>query len=604
MPFRSRKKLGARSYQCYTQAALEQALNAMNNGTMSSREAERHFNVPRRTLLNKRNKKHSGRIGHPLALTEIEERHLVDVVIASAEYGSPLTTLEIRMLVKQYLDSRGVRVLFFPNDNLPSCEWVHAFLKRYKGVLTNRHCQNVKRARAANTEEIMEEYFENLKISLRDVEPQNIINYDETNLTDDPGSQKCVFRRGTKYPERYMNTTKSAISLMFAATASGERLPLYVVYKAERLYDRWVTGGPPQTFYNRSKSGWFDAAIFQDWFSKVVVPWAKRNTDAKVVIGDNLSSHINIEILRLCQRLRIKFVLLPPNSTGLTQPLDVGFYRPLKRAWRKILTDLKTRQPNINAVEKTIFPQLLTKLIEAIEPNFQKNICNAFRATGIHPIDPYEVLKKMPSERFKNRVSSEIDNALLSFLQQKKSGQTIKKGKKKLLNIKPGQSVQCEEFEEVSTSSEENTSEREGLEHSSDEEINDVEMSDMERNDSETAINHNNDELLQNSDDDDENINPELDLDPNNLKVGSFIVVQFPTKKIIRHFIGTILEMSQTDDIYTTKFLRKGVKGYSFPTIDDISDVSYVDIMKILSKPSMSRRGYYSFQGNLCAFNL
>lgn len=40
---------------------------------------------------------------------------------------------------------------------------------------------------------------------------------------------------------------------MFAATASGARLILYVVYQAERLYDRWVSGGLPRTFYNRSK---------------------------------------------------------------------------------------------------------------------------------------------------------------------------------------------------------------------------------------------------------------------------------------------------------------------------------------------------------------
>lgn len=112
MPFRNRKKLDARPYQRYTQAVLEQAVNAVNNG-MSSRDAEKQFKVPRRTILNKKKGKHAGQVGHPLALTEIEERHIVEVVIASAEYGSPLTTLEIRMLVKQYVDSRGIRVLFF-----------------------------------------------------------------------------------------------------------------------------------------------------------------------------------------------------------------------------------------------------------------------------------------------------------------------------------------------------------------------------------------------------------------------------------------------------------------------------------------------------------
>lgn len=128
-------------------------------------------------------------------------------------------------------------------------------------------------------------------------------------------------------------------------------------------------------------------------------------------------------------------------------------------------------------------------------------------------------------------------------------------------------------------------------------------MSDIEDNDIEADLNnHENKNLNTDFLDNIENIDPVLD--PINLKVGSFIVVQFPTKKTIRHFIGTILEISKTDDIFRTKFLRKSEKGYSFPVIDDISDVTFVDIMKILSKPTISRRGYYSFQGNMCSFNL
>ena len=47
---------------------------------------------------------------------------------------------------------------------------------------------------------------------------------------DDPGGIKGIFKRGTKYPERVMNFTKSLISIMFAGTASGILLPYYIVY--------------------------------------------------------------------------------------------------------------------------------------------------------------------------------------------------------------------------------------------------------------------------------------------------------------------------------------------------------------------------------------
>ena len=89
--------------------------------------------------------------------------------------------------------------------------------------------QNVKTDRARVTTGKLSEFYENLKVTLEGVPPQNIINYDETNLTDDPGKKKIIVRRGTKYPERVINTTKSSISIMFSGTASGHFMPPYVV---------------------------------------------------------------------------------------------------------------------------------------------------------------------------------------------------------------------------------------------------------------------------------------------------------------------------------------------------------------------------------------
>lgn len=38
--------------------------------------------------------------------------------------------------------------------------------------------------------------------------PENIYNFDETNLRDDPGVKKCIFKKGTKYCEKVQNTSK------------------------------------------------------------------------------------------------------------------------------------------------------------------------------------------------------------------------------------------------------------------------------------------------------------------------------------------------------------------------------------------------------------
>lgn len=90
---------------------------------------------------------------------------------------------------------------------------------------------NIHQKRAAITPNILEEFFTNAENDLRDVPIENIIN-----LTDHPGGTKLIFKRETKYAERIVNNNpKAAVSLMFAGTASGHLLPIYMVYKASQL---------------------------------------------------------------------------------------------------------------------------------------------------------------------------------------------------------------------------------------------------------------------------------------------------------------------------------------------------------------------------------
>ena len=104
-------------------------------------------------------------------------------------------------------------------------------------------------------------YFDELQVTLKDVEPAMIFKYDETNITDDPGQKKVVVRRGTRHLERIIDSSKSSTSVMFSGTADGTLLPPYVTYKAENLYDSWTENGPKGAIYNRSKSGWFTLEI-------------------------------------------------------------------------------------------------------------------------------------------------------------------------------------------------------------------------------------------------------------------------------------------------------------------------------------------------------
>ena len=62
--------------------------------------------------------------------------------------------------------------------------------------------------------------------------------------------------------------------------------------------------------YNHPRSGWFDTFCFQDWLDSLVVPYFCRQGDVvKVMLGDNLSSHVSDKVLDQCQIYNIRFIL-------------------------------------------------------------------------------------------------------------------------------------------------------------------------------------------------------------------------------------------------------------------------------------------------------
>ncbi|XP_072397988.1 uncharacterized protein [Diabrotica undecimpunctata] len=229
--------------------------------------------------------------------------------------------------------------------------------------------------------------------SLKGVAPSIVINYDETNLTNDPGAVKVVVRKGSKHAHRVMDTSKTSTSVMFSVAGDGTLLPPYIVYKAKHMYEGWADGGFSGARYNRTINGWFDSTTFEDWFLSIALPYFRNLEGSKVMIGHNLFSHLTVNVIEQCKNNGIKFVLLPSNSTDLLQPLDVAYFRPLKNAWRKVLTIWKIK--NRGVLPKTVFPRLLKETIEKVGLKSTSNIQAGFKACGIVPLNPDQVLKKI-----------------------------------------------------------------------------------------------------------------------------------------------------------------------------------------------------------------
>lgn len=314
----------------------------------------------------------------------------------------------------------------------------------------------IKRTRAALSHEQVNSFFDHYTRTAEGIDPDVIYNYDETNLRDDAGAVKAIFRRGVKYAEQVRDSTKSSISVMFCCTASGRMLPPYVLYKGSNCYPSWGKGGPKGTAYTSTASGWMDMVCFEDWFIKILLPDAKRRPGIKLIIGDNLASHINPNVISLCRENDIQFVCLPPNSTDKMQPLDVGYFSQMKQAWRQMLRRITDADPTAKVLKKTEFPGLLKELLESLKPG--QHLPKAFEKCGLYPINRDKVLDRIPTVLNRQEIASHMDHLVLKKLEVRRFGDQKKKtvrGKK----IPAGQSFTQEDSssqeEEDASSSEE-----------------------------------------------------------------------------------------------------------------------------------------------------
>ena len=82
---------------------------------------------------------------------------------------------------------------------------------------------------------------------------------------------------------------------------------------------------------------------------------------------------------------------MPAHSSHLLQPLDVGCFSPLKKAYGRCVEDMMRN--SINHITKLEFLPAFNK---AYHNSFtQNNICAGFQGAGLIPFNPDSVLAKL-----------------------------------------------------------------------------------------------------------------------------------------------------------------------------------------------------------------
>ena len=128
-----------------------------------------------------------------------------------------------------------------------------------------------------------------------------------------------------------------------------------------------------------SENGWTTNAIGFEWIQHFKKHTQSRTKGVyRLLILDGHESHISVEFQQYCQEHLIITLCMPPHSSHLLYPLNVGCFSPLKSSYRKQVEGLV--RLCIHYITKLKF---LSAFKEAYKAAFiEQNIKSGFRATG------------------------------------------------------------------------------------------------------------------------------------------------------------------------------------------------------------------------------
>lgn len=256
--------------------------------------------------------------------------------------------------------------------------WLQRFKTRY-GIASRR----LGGESASVNDNLVQTGIEKAREILKDYEPKNVFNMDETGLFYQMLPDRCLttanHSKGTK-------KAKNRITLVVCANADGsEKDKLLVIGKSanprcfrnfqHRLYCE----------YRSNKKAWMTSVLFSDWLHDF--DRRMRSAGRKVLLlMDNAPSHIIPQNENGESPLtNVKIHFLPPMTTSHLQPMDAGVIMAFKSHYRQLqiqhLIDCmdSNQEPKIELSDAIRFSKIAW---DRVTP---KTIENCYKHTRITP---------------------------------------------------------------------------------------------------------------------------------------------------------------------------------------------------------------------------
>lgn len=221
-------------------------------------------------------------------------------------------------------------------------------------------------------------------------------NFDETGfMMGVIGSTMVVTRADRQGKSKTIQPgNREWATAIICINGEGWTLPPFLVLQGRVHLTSWYTetGLPNDWVIKTTPNGWTDNDTALEWLKHFDQHTKGRTRGPyRILVLDGHKSHESAEFQEYCKANNIITLGLPAHSSHLTQPLDIGCFSPLKRAYsREIELYIKAHINHITKVEfliafKTAFVKSITK----------QNVEAGFRGAGLIPFNPETVISKL-----------------------------------------------------------------------------------------------------------------------------------------------------------------------------------------------------------------
>lgn len=259
----------------------------------------------------------------------------------------------------------------------------------------------LKLERSRVSPEVLNNFFDYRQL-FADFPPEDIHNMDESGFMEGSQAKRKVYG-AAELPQLFTRTdgSRRSTTVIECVSAAGGFIDPLIIFKGATVQQQWFSndvsliGGAKFTCSNK---GFITGAIMVKWLEELFNPQTCHHHEdgtpnyqiPRLLILDGASVHKNKEFTDLCKKLNIELLYLPPNTSHISQPLDVSIFGPMKSFYRTALRDTTlVGGRNLTGIHRFI-KCFLRARIPALKA---ENIKSGFRATGLYPIDRDRMLR-------------------------------------------------------------------------------------------------------------------------------------------------------------------------------------------------------------------